>query len=200
MSYSLKFSLTSYSQYWLFLPFRSIWCFWKQSQMICLTQNKGFKKCISSRLGRPVTPWSSPWPPTVRTGCSCPSGPSESSGNGPKWFAIPKNLVLDTKIKSLCCSEAELLHEELDHLFRIFVRSGFLLPYAYIHIRIFFKFSLFLAGLVDKMAFTFNLLVWFGYICRNYARQNRNQSQMMTIRSRIISGQPVTRKSDGWSV
>ena len=59
---------------------------------------------------------------------------------------------------------------------------------------------LFLARLMHKMAFTFNLLVWFGYICRNYAQQNRNQSQMKTIRSQIISGQPVTRKSDGWSV
>ena len=115
-----------------------------QVHLISVNGPKWFdiSKNLKHVSNRQVTPRSYPWPPTVRTGCSCSSGPSESSGNGPKWFAIPKNLVLDTKIKSLCCSEAELLHEELDHLFRIFVRSGFfkklLLPYAYVFIRFFF--------------------------------------------------------------
>ena len=71
-------------------------------------------------LGSRVTPRSPPWPPTAHTGCSWPSGQSEASGNGPKWFPIPKNQGLDTKIMSLACSEAELLHGELDHLLRIF--------------------------------------------------------------------------------
>ena len=35
-------------------------------------------------LGSRVTSWSSPWPPTARTGCSQPSGQSEAAKNGPK--------------------------------------------------------------------------------------------------------------------
>ena len=45
-------------------------------------------------LGSQVTPQSCPWPPTACTGCSCPSGPSGASANGPKWFPIAKNLGL----------------------------------------------------------------------------------------------------------
>ena len=53
----------------------------------------GLKKNQISSLHRSwVTSRSSPWPPTAHTGGSCPSGPSEVSGNGPKWFPIPKNL------------------------------------------------------------------------------------------------------------
>ena len=120
-SYSLKFSLTSYSPYRLFSAFRSILGFWKWSQMIPHTQKPGVlkKNQISSLHRSWVTPRGRPWPPTARTGCSCPSGPSEASGNGPKWFAIPKNLGVAIKIKSLACSKVELLHEELAHLLRI---------------------------------------------------------------------------------
>ena len=71
------------------------------------------KSQVSSMLGSRVTPWSSPWPPTARTGCSQASGLSEASGNGWKWFPMPPNPGLDTKIKSLAFSEAELLREEL---------------------------------------------------------------------------------------
>ena len=50
---------------------------------------------------------------------TCPkTGKSEASGNGPKWFPIHKNLGVHTKIKSLACSEVELLHEELHRLLR----------------------------------------------------------------------------------
>ena len=40
--------------------------------------------------------------------CFQPPGQSEASGNGPKLFPIPKNLGLDTNIKSLACLEAKL--------------------------------------------------------------------------------------------
>ena len=71
----------------------------------------GFKKHVSTRLGRWVTPWSSPWPRTARIGCSCHSGPSNASGNSPKWFALPKTKGL--KNASLAGLEDELLHEVL---------------------------------------------------------------------------------------
>ena len=71
----------------------------------------GFKKHVSTRLGRWVTPWSSPWPRTARIGCSCHSGPSDASGNSPKWFALPKTKGL--KNASLAGLEDELLHEVL---------------------------------------------------------------------------------------
>ena len=71
----------------------------------------GFKKHVSTRLGRWVTPWSSPWPCTARIGCSCHSGPSDASGNSPKWFALPKTKGL--KNASLAGLEDELLHKVL---------------------------------------------------------------------------------------
>ena len=78
-----------------------------------ILKNLGFKKNQISSLHRSwVTSRSPPWPPTARTGGSCPSGPSEASGNGPKWFPIPKNLGFK-KIRSLACIEAELLPEVL---------------------------------------------------------------------------------------
>ena len=90
------------------------------SQMIPHTQKPGFKKNqVSSLLGSWVTPRSSPWPPTACTGCSCPSGPSGASENGPKWFPIPKNLGFKKKIRPLAWSEAELLRDELAHLLRV---------------------------------------------------------------------------------
>ena len=63
-----------------------------------IPKNLGFKKNQISSLHRSwVTSWSSPWPPTAHTGGSCPSGPSEASGNGLKWFPIPKNLGFKKK-------------------------------------------------------------------------------------------------------
>ena len=54
----------------------------------------GLKKIQDpSSPGSQVTTRSSPWPPTAHTGCSWPSGQSEATGIGPKWFPIPKNLV-----------------------------------------------------------------------------------------------------------
>ena len=41
-----------------------------------------------------------------------PSIQSNASGNGPKWFLVPKYLGFDTKIKSVACPEVELLHHE----------------------------------------------------------------------------------------
>ena len=77
------------------------------------------KNQVSSLLGNWVTPRSSPWPPTACTGCSWPSGPSQASKNGPKWFPIPKNLGFKKRIRSLAWSEAELLRDELAHLLRV---------------------------------------------------------------------------------
>ena len=64
-SYSAKFSLTSYSPSSLFWAFRSIWGFWKWSQMIPHTQKPGVykKKQVSSMFRSGVTPWRAPPPP-----------------------------------------------------------------------------------------------------------------------------------------
>ena len=55
------------------------------------------------------TSWSRPWPPTACTVYSWPSGQSAASENDLKWLPISKNMGLDTRSKSLACSEAELL-------------------------------------------------------------------------------------------
>ena len=79
-------------------------------QLCCLCHGHATQP---SMLGGQVTPQSCSWSPTACTGCSCPSGPSSgASENGPKWFPIPKNLGFK-KIRSLACSEAELLHKVL---------------------------------------------------------------------------------------
>ena len=148
----MKFSLTSYRPYRLFMTFRSIWGLWNWTQMIPHTQEPGLWKKIMSLAysqakllcevlldllqpiqavldlqvnlrplsvvpndspyqkylgfkknqvpslpGSQVTPLRRPWPPTVHTGSSCPWGPSEASGNGPKWLAIYKNLGFKKK-------------------------------------------------------------------------------------------------------
>ena len=54
------------------------------------------------------TPWSCSWPPTAPPPCSWPSDQSEALVNGPKWFSIPKNHGLDTKLKCLAWTEAKL--------------------------------------------------------------------------------------------
>ena len=54
------------------------------------------------------TCWSSPCPSTVPPACSRLSDRSEDYENGPKWFPLPKNLGLDTKIKCLAWTEAKL--------------------------------------------------------------------------------------------
>ena len=51
-----------------------------------------------------LTPWSCPWPPTLCTPCSGPSGWSEHHENGPKWFHMSKNIGFHTKTKSVACS------------------------------------------------------------------------------------------------
>ena len=102
------------------------WCVLNRSDVIChMSYHMSNVKCHMSNVicqmsnvichmsnVKCQTPRRHPWPPTACTGCSCYSGPSEASGNGPKWFAIPKNLGLK-KIRALACSEGELLHEEL---------------------------------------------------------------------------------------
>ena len=81
-------------------------------QLCCLSHGHATQKPkVSSMLGSQVTPQSCPWPPTACTGCSCPSGQSEGSQNGPKWFPIPKNMGFKKNPKSLACSEVKLLHE-----------------------------------------------------------------------------------------
>ena len=45
------------------------------------------------------------WPPNGHFGHS---GQSEVFENGPNGFPMPKNLGIDTKIKSLACSEQKL--------------------------------------------------------------------------------------------
>ena len=44
------------------------------------------------------TPWSCSWPPSAPPPCSWPSDQSEALVNGPKWFSIPQNHGLDTKL------------------------------------------------------------------------------------------------------
>ena len=48
---------------------------------------------VSSMLRSWGTPQSAPRPPTASAACSWPSGQSEDSGNGPKWFPITQNQV-----------------------------------------------------------------------------------------------------------
>ena len=61
-------------------------------------KNLGLKNPqVFCMFGSRVTPWSSPWPPTDRTGCSWPSCQSEASVNNPKWFLLPKNLGFEKK-------------------------------------------------------------------------------------------------------
>ena len=52
--------------------------------------------------------WSYPWPPTVPPACSWLSDRSEDHENGPKWFLMPQNLGLDTKMKCLAWPETKL--------------------------------------------------------------------------------------------
>ena len=80
--HSLKLSLALYYLSTLFLSFRSIWGSWKWSQ------------------STNFTPWSCSWPPSAPPPCSWPSDQSEALVNGPKWFSIPKNHGLDTKLVS----------------------------------------------------------------------------------------------------
>ena len=58
---------------------------------------KNWRKNQNQSLRSWVTPRSTPWPPTARPVCSEPSGQSEGSENGPKWFPIPKNLGFKKK-------------------------------------------------------------------------------------------------------
>ena len=107
LNYSLKWSLTSYRHYFSFLMFRSIWGFWKWSQMISHTQKHGVRhqNQVSSSITSKVRTlhlevlldlhfWS--------------SGQSGNPENSPKWFLIPKNMGIDTKIKSLASPQAKL--------------------------------------------------------------------------------------------
>ena len=72
---------------------------WKPKSSLYYVQNQSYN----------FTPWSRPWPPTTSPPFSWPSDRSETPENGSKWFPIPKNMGFDTMVKSLTCSEAELL-------------------------------------------------------------------------------------------
>ena len=85
LNYSLKWSLTSYRHYFSFLMFRSIWGFWKWSQMISHTQKHGdrHQNQVSS-----IT--------TSKVRNLHPEGVLDHI-----WFLIPQTMGIDTKIKSL---------------------------------------------------------------------------------------------------
>ena len=95
-----------------------------------------------SRFVRTTTlPWvSTTWSPSLRRWWSSswrnsgsghshswPSIQSNASGNGPKWFLAPKNIKFDTKIKSVACSEVELLHMTLKITFDLNMFWGVIL-------------------------------------------------------------------------
>ena len=66
-----------------------------------ITETMGLDTKIKTRTqSYNFTPWSCPWPPTAPPPCSWPSDQSEALVNGPKWFSIPKNHGLDTKLVS----------------------------------------------------------------------------------------------------
>ena len=85
------------------------------------------KNKVSSLLGSRVTPRSSPWPPTACPVCSQPSGQSEGSENGPKWFPISQNIGFVTRTMSLAWSEAELEFHFLKYFLTSFSPSTQLL-------------------------------------------------------------------------
>ena len=87
-----------------------------------ITQNMGFDtRAISIACSEADNPklefhfLKSSLPPTAHPLCSWPSGQSEASKNGPKWFSITQNMGFDTMLM-LACSEAELL-PKLEFLF-----------------------------------------------------------------------------------
>ena len=98
--HSLKLSLASYYPSTLFLSFRSIWGSWKWSQLITHTQKHWVWHQNQVYQSNNFTPWSCSWPPSAPPPCSWPSDQSEALVNGPKWFSIPKNHGLDTKLVS----------------------------------------------------------------------------------------------------
>ena len=104
--HSLKLSLASYYPSTLFLSFRSIWGSW--SQLITHTQKHWVWHQNQVYQSNNFTPWSCSWPPSAPPPCSWPSDQSEALVNGPKWFSIPKNHGLDTKLKCLAWTEAKL--------------------------------------------------------------------------------------------
>ena len=92
-------------------PLRPIWGVWKLYQWISHAQRPAdrHRNQVSSILRTKVRSWpfyhilgSHKW----QFGHSGQSGVSE---NGPNGFPVPKNLGIDTKIKSLRCSEHKLL-------------------------------------------------------------------------------------------
>ena len=108
--HSLKSSLAFYSPSNLFLTFRSIWGPWKWSQLIPHTQKHGdrHQNQVSSITASKVRNLH----PEVVLDLLQPLHPilglQVNLGvlkNSPKWFPIPKNMGLDTKIKSLEGSE-----------------------------------------------------------------------------------------------
>ena len=93
---------------------RSIWGIWKWSQWISDAQTPGdrHQKQVSSMLRTKVTNlgmFIALWlAELAKKGHFGHSGQSEVSENGPNEFLIPKNLGIDTKNKSLACSEPKL--------------------------------------------------------------------------------------------
>ena len=108
--HTLKYFLTSYSPSTHFLALRSIWGFWNWFQMIPHDWKHWFchQNHVSSMLRSWI--WSTSWPPTSRPHSSWPSGQSEASEIGSKWFLMPQNISFATKFKTLACLEADLIH------------------------------------------------------------------------------------------
>ena len=77
-----------------------------------------YQTSFVNMLGSQVTPWTSPCPPTARTGCSWPSGQLEATWHYPEWFPVPKKTRLK-KTKSLSCLEAKLLPNVLLDLLQL---------------------------------------------------------------------------------
>ena len=111
--YFLKYFLTSYSPSTQFLAFRSIWGFWKWSQMIphitkhwfsCQTHvSRTLRSWVRISLLEVLLDLLQPLHPVL--GLAVRSGASE---NGPKWFPISQNIGFVTRTMSVACSEAEL--------------------------------------------------------------------------------------------
>ena len=139
---SLFYNILQYHLYRRGLVFSNIWGFlvitflflifrrWKFAWLDLL--GSYFEKWSRFVHTTTLTWISTTWSPSKKRCCSpswtnsdsghthyWPSIQSNASGNGPKWFLVPKYLGFDTKIKSVGCLEVELLHdEEVHHLFQ----------------------------------------------------------------------------------
>ena len=95
---------------WPFWPLRSIWCVWKWSQSISHAQKPGdrHQNQVPNMFRTQVTIQAILSHFNGQNGHFGHSGQSEVTENGPNRFPMPKNLGIDTKIKSVACSEPKL--------------------------------------------------------------------------------------------